>query len=91
MCVDKIHDKIMLEIVYCMSERDKFSFCGLKSSCCRLKTAEQEKRKIDMELCEARRQMERMQVINEEHTSVLRCLQKRLLLVSCVSLSLYTV
>jgi tRNA A37 threonylcarbamoyltransferase TsaD len=91
MFLDKINDKIVLEVIYCMSERDKFSFCCLKSLCYRLKTAEQEKRKTDMELCEARRQMERMQGINEEHASATKRLQKRLLLVSGVSLPLYTV
>lgn len=69
-----------------MSERDMFSFCGLKSLCFRLKTAEQEKRKIDMELCEASKQIERQKVINEEHTNAIKRLQKRLLLVLCVSL-----
>ena len=69
-----------------MSERNMFIFCSLKSLCFRLKTAEQEKRKIDMELCEARRQIERRKVINEEHTNAIKHLQKRLLLVLCVSL-----
>jgi hypothetical protein len=72
--------------VHCISERNKSSFSSLKSLCCRLKTAEQEKRKTDMELDEARKQVERMRVINEERTSAIKRLQKRSLLVSRVSL-----
>ena len=68
-----------------MSERDIFSFCGLKSLRFRLKTAEEEKRKIDMELCAARKQIERQKVINEEHANAIEHLQKRLLLVLSVS------
>jgi hypothetical protein len=68
-----------------MSERDIFSFCGLKYLCFRLKTAEQEKRKADMELCDARKQIERQKVINEEHTNAIERLWKRLRLVLCVS------
>jgi len=68
-----------------MSERDIFNFCCLKSLCFRLKTAEHERRKIDLELCDARKQVEREQVINEEHTNAIKHLQKRLLLVLSVS------
>jgi hypothetical protein len=68
-----------------MSERDVFSFCGLKPLCFRLKTAEQEKRNIDMELCAARKQIERQKVINEEHTNAVEHLRKWLLLVLSVS------
>jgi len=68
-----------------VSERDIVSFCGLKSLCFRLKTAEQEKRKIDMELCAARKQTEREKVINEERTNAIEHLRKRLQLVLSVS------
>lgn len=68
-----------------MSESYIFSFCGLKSLCFRLKTAEQEKRKIDMELCAARKQTEGQKVINEERTNAIEHLQKRLQLVLSVS------
>jgi len=64
---------------------DIFSFCGLKSLCFRLKTAEQEKRKIDIELCAARKQIERQKVIIEEPTNAIEHLRKRLLLVLSVS------
>jgi mitotic spindle assembly checkpoint protein MAD1 len=47
----------------------------------RLKTVEQEKRKIDTELCAARKQTEREKVINEERTNAIEHLQKRLQLV----------
>ena len=68
-----------------MTERDIFSFCGLKSLCFRLKTAEQEKRKTDMELCAARKQIEREEFINEECTNAIEHLRKRLQLVLSVS------
>jgi len=68
-----------------MSESYIFSFCGLKSLCFRLKTAEQEKRKIDVELCAARKQTEQQKVINEEHTNAIQHLRKRLQLVLSVS------
>jgi len=64
---------------------DIFSFCGLKSLCFRLKTAEQEKRKTDIELCAARKQIERQKVITEEPINAIEHLRKRLLLVLSVS------
>jgi hypothetical protein len=69
-----------------MSERDKFGLFSRQCLCCRLKTAEQEKRKTDMLLDEARKQTARLQVMNEERTNTVKRLQKRLLLVSYVSL-----
>jgi hypothetical protein len=83
--LEKIYDRIVYEIIYCMSESDIFSFYGLKSLCFRLKTAEQEKRKIDVELCAARKQIERQKVLNEERTNAIEHLQERLLLVLSVS------
>jgi hypothetical protein len=60
-------------------------FCSLKCSCCRLKAAEQEKRKTETLLDDARKQIARLQAVNDERTNTFKRLQKRLLLVSYVS------
>ena len=53
--------------------------------CCRVKTAEQEKRKTETLLDDARKQITRLQAANEERINAFKRLQKRLLLVSYVS------
>jgi hypothetical protein len=55
-----------------------------------MKTAQQAKSRVDMELDKATKQIERMQVINDDQSKLIKRLQKRLLLVSRVSKSLYT-
>jgi len=53
--------------------------------CFRVKTAEQEKRKTETLLDDARKQITRLQAANEERINAFKRLQKRLLLVSYVS------
>jgi len=77
--------QVVKKILHCTYERDKFGFCSLKCWCCRLKTAEQEKREMETLLDDARKQIARLQAINDERTNAFKRLQKRLLLVSYVS------
>lgn len=48
--------------------------------------AQQAKSKVDMELDKATKQIERMQVVNDDHSKLIKRLQKKLLLISRVNL-----
>jgi hypothetical protein len=51
-----------------------------------MKTTQQAKSKVDMELGKATKQIESMQVVNDDQSKLIKRLQKRLRLVSLVSL-----
>jgi hypothetical protein len=51
-----------------------------------MKATQQAKSKVDMELGKATKQIESMQTVNDDQSKLIKCLRKRLLLVSRVSL-----